>query len=139
MKWIILVSLLLIPTTLFAESYTLTAESHCSSSGEQLDFSCKAGASFSGAQLSILKNEGSWFGRETLKTLDGSKKNQFRMSLTKNNASVMVFDYPVKYSGIATIVLIKKTCRYYFSEISYSETLDVQNVTIEDGRFTVSE
>jgi hypothetical protein len=138
MKWIIWVSLILIPTASFAESYTLIAESHCSSRGEQLAFSCKEGSSFSGAKLTILKNAGVWYGRESLKTLDGTKKNEFRISLVKQNESVMVFDYPVMYSGIATIVLIKKTGRFFFSEISYSEILNAQDATIEAGRFTVS-
>ena len=49
----------------------------------------------------------------------------------------MVFDYPVLYSGIATIVLMKKTGRFYMSETSYSDALKVQEVSIESGRFTV--
>jgi hypothetical protein len=43
----------------------------------------------------------------------------------------------VLYSGIATIVLIKKTGRFYMSEISYSDALKEQDATIEAGRFTV--
>ena len=138
MNWIVWVSLILFPAASFAESYTLIADSHCSSSGERLAFSCKAEPAFSGAELTIFENDGSWYGREILKTLKGPKKNVFRMSLIKQNANVMVFDYPVVYSGIATIVLINKTGRFYFSEISYSEPLDVQNATVEAGRFTLS-
>jgi hypothetical protein len=62
----------------------------------------------------------------------------FPLELIKQDASVMVFNYPVLYSGIATIVLITETGRYYFSEISYSKALRAQNATIEDGRFTVN-
>lgn len=137
MKWIAWVSLILFPAASFAESYALIAESHCSSSGKRLAFSCKGGPAFSGAGLSIFRNGESWYGKEILKTLNGPKENVFPLGLIKQDASVMVFNYPVLYSGIATIVLIKKTGRYYFSEISYSEALRAQNATIEEGRFTV--
>ncbi len=137
MKWIVWVSLILFPAASFAESYTLSAESHCSSSGKRLTFSCKGEPAYSGAELSIFRNGESWYGKEILKTLKGSKENVFPLELIKQDASVMVFNYPVLYSGIATIVLIKKTGRFYFSEISYSEALRAQNATIEEGRFTV--
>jgi hypothetical protein len=137
MKWFVWVSLLLFPALSFAESYTLLPESHCSSSGEKLEFSCKDGPSFSGAELTIFKKDESWYGQENLKTLTGPKKNIFSLPLAKQNSSVMIFDYPVLYSGVATIVLIKKTGRYYFSEVSYSEPLGVQDVTVEGGRFIV--
>lgn len=137
MRWIAWISLVLFPAMALAESYTLIAESHCSSSGKGLAFSCKGGLSFSGVELSIFRNDESWFGKEKLKTLTGSKENVFPVELIKQDASVMVFNYPVLYSGIATIVLVKKTGRYYFSEISYSEPLDTQNATIEEGLFTV--
>ena len=138
MKWIVLISLILFPAASFAEIYTLIPESYCSNRGEKLEFSCKAGPSFSGAELSIFENDGIWYGREKLKKLKGFEKNEFRISLIKQNESVMVFDYPVMYSGIATIVLIKKTGRFYFSEIAYSELLNAQEATIQGGRFTVS-
>jgi hypothetical protein len=92
---------------------------------------------FSGADLSIFKNGESWYGKEILKTLKGSKEHVFPLEQIKQDASVMVFNYPVLYSGIATIVLIKETGRFYFSEISYSEPLRVQDATVEEGRFTV--
>jgi hypothetical protein len=61
----------------------------------------------------------------------------FPLGLIKKDENVVVFNYPVLYSGIATIVLIKKTGRFYMSEISYSDVLKVQDATIEAGRFTV--
>jgi hypothetical protein len=137
MKWIVWVSLALFPAASFAETYTLIAESHCSSSGKGLTFSCKVESAFSGAELSIFRNGESWYGKEILKTLEGSKENVLSLELIKQDASVMVFNYPVLYSGIATIVLVKKTGRFYFSEISYSESLHAQNANIEEGRFTV--
>jgi len=137
MKRIAWVLLTLFPAASFAESYTLIFESKCSSTGERLEFSCKREPAVREQDLSIFRNNGSWYGKEILKTLKGPKKNVFPLSLVKQDASVMVFNYPVLYSGIATIVLIKKTGRFYFSEISYSETLRAQDATIEDGRFTV--
>jgi len=137
MKCFVWVSLILFPALSFAETYTLIPESYCASSGEKLEFTCKQESAFSGAELTIYKKDERWYGQETLKTLTEPKKNVFPLSLTKQNASVMVFDYPVLYSGIATIVLIKKTGHYYFSEISYSESLGEQNSTVEGGRFIV--
>jgi hypothetical protein len=133
--WVL--SLVLFPAASFAESYALIAESHCSSSGKGLAFSCKKEPAFSGAELSISRNGEIWYGKEILKTLKGTKENVFPIKLIKQDASVMVFNYPVFYSGIATIVLIKETGRFYFSEISYSEPLRVQDATVEEGRFTV--
>ena len=137
MKWIAWVSLILFPTASFAESYALIAESHCSSSGKGLAFSCKGEPAFTGAELSIFRNGEGWHGKEILKTVKGSKENVFPLELIKQDASVMVFNYPVLYGGSATIVLIMKTGRFYFSEISYSGALHAQNATIEEGRFTV--
>jgi len=137
MKQIAWVLLTLFPAACFAESYTLIPEAKCSSTGERLEFSCKRDSAFSGQELSIFRNGESWYGKEILKTLNGSKENVFPLELIKQDAGVMVFNYPVLYSGIATIVLIKKTGRYYFSELSYSEALRAQDATIEGGRFTV--
>jgi hypothetical protein len=137
MKQFAWVLLTLFPAASFAESYTLIFESKCSSTGERLEFSCKREPTFTGQGLSIFRNGESWYGKERLKTLKGSKENVFPLELIKQDASVMVFNYPVLYSGIATIVLIKKTGRFYLSEISYSEALRAQDATIEDGRFTV--
>ena len=137
MKQITWLLLALFPAASFAESYVLIPESHCSSTGDGLAFSCKKGPAFSGQDLSIFSNGERWFGREILKTLTGSRENVFPVELVKQDAGVMVFNHPVLYSGIATIVLIKKTGRFYFSEISYSAALHTQNATIEEGRFVV--
>jgi hypothetical protein len=107
----------------------------CSSTGERLEFSCNRKPVFPGQELSIFRKGESWYGKEILKTLEGSKEHVFPLELIKQDASVMVFNYPVLYSGIATIVLIKKTGRYYFSEIAYSEALRAQEATIEAGSF----
>jgi len=133
--WILLA---LFPIASLAESYTLTFESKCSSTGEELEFSCKRAPAARGQGLSIFRNNESWYGKDVLKTPKGPKPNVFPLSLMKQDANVAVFNYPVLYSGIATIVLVKKTGRFYFSEISYSEALHAQDATIEDGRFTVN-
>ena len=67
MKWIIWVLLVVFPTTSFAESYTLIAETHCSSSGEKLAFVCEAGNAFYGIlEFTIFQTNGSWYGREQM-------------------------------------------------------------------------
>jgi hypothetical protein len=75
---------------------------------------------------------GKWLG------IEGASQRVFPLGLIKKDEYVMVFDYPVLYSGIATIVLMKKTGRFYMSETAYSDALKVQEVSIESGRFTVS-
>ncbi len=139
MRWIMWILLVLFPAASFAETYTLIAESHCSSSGKGLVFSSRKEPALSGAELSIFRNGENWQGKEILKSLKGARENVFPLELIKQDDSVMVFNYPVLYSGIATIVLVKKTSRFYFSEISYSESLHSQNASIEEGRFTVSQ
>lgn len=121
----------LVANTALGETYALVFDSKCSSSGEKLEFSCKSDPAFWAQNTTILLRNGKWLG------VEGASQRAFPLGLIKNDEYVMVFDYPVLYSGIATIVLIKKTGRFYMSEISYSNALKVQDATIEAGRFTV--
>jgi hypothetical protein len=116
-----------------AETYTLVFDSNCSSSGERLEFSCEPEPSFRAQKATIFLRGGEWLG------LEGASWRVFALGLVKNDEFVIVFDYPVLYSGIATIVLFKKTGRFYLSEIAYSDALKVQEVSIESGRFSVGE
>lgn len=130
-SWIAAIILALISQAALAETYTLVFDSNCSSRGEKLEFSCKAVPSFSAQSTTIFFRDGKWLG------IEGTSQRAFPLGLIKNDEYVMVFDYPVLYSGIATIVLMKKTGRFYMSETSYSDALKVQEVSIESGRFTV--
>lgn len=121
----------LVAKTALAETYALAFDSKCSSSGAKLEFSCKSDPAFWAQNTTIFLRDGKWLG------IEGTSQKTFPLSLIKNDEYVIVFDYPVLYSGIATIVLIKKTGRFYMSEISYSNVLNVQDATIEAGRFTV--
>ena len=128
--WMAATILALTSQAAFAETYTLVFDSNCSSRGEKLEFSCKAEPSFSAQNTTIFMRNGKWLG------IEGASQRVFPLGLIKKDEYVMVFDYPVLYSGIATIVLIKKTGRFYMSEISNSNALKVQDATIEAGRFT---
>ena len=130
MRWLVVGTLLLISQPSFADSYTLVFDSKCSTSGRKLEFSCQVERASWAENLTISGSNGKWFGREE------SAQRTFPLGLIKNDEYVMIFDYPVLYSGIATIVLIKRTGRFYMSEISYSGALGDQNATIEAGRFT---
>ena len=129
--WLTAIMFALVAKTALGETYTLIFDSNCSSRGEKLEFSCKAKPSFSAQSTTIFFRDGKWLG------IEGVSKRAFPLGLIKNDEYVLVFDYPVLYSGIATIVLIKKSGRFYMSEISYSNALKVQDATIEAGRFTV--
>jgi hypothetical protein len=131
-SWAILTILTLNPQAVFAETYNLIFDSNCSSSGEKLKFSCKPKPSFYAQNTTIFLSHGKWLGMES------ESHQAFPLDLIKKDDYVLVFNYPVLYSGIATIVLIKKTGRFYMSEISYSETLNMQNVAIEGGRFVIN-
>jgi hypothetical protein len=122
--------LILVPSA-YAESYTLTFDSKCSATGQKLEFKCKSEPAAWAQNLNIFTDNGKWFAEE------GAGKKRFSIALLKEDALVKIFDYPVLYSGIATIVLIKKTKRFYFSETSYSDALDVQDVTVEAGHFII--
>lgn len=130
-SWIAAIVLALISQVAIAETYTLVFDSNCSSRGEKLDFSCKAEPSFSAQSTTIFFRDEKWLG------IEGASLRAFPLGLIKNDDYVMVFDYPVLYSGIATIVLMKKTGRFYMSEIAYSDALEVQEVSVEAGRFTM--
>ena len=120
---------LLISQPSLADSYTLVFDSKCSSSGQKLEFACKGEPAFWAENISIFASGGKWFGREK------SHQTTFPLGLIKDDDSVLIFDYPVLFSGIVTIVLIKKTGRFYMSTIAYSEPLRAQEATIEAGRF----
>lgn len=132
-SWIAAIILALSSQAAFAETYTLVFDSNCSSRGEKLEFSCESEPSFSAQNTTIFLRNGKWLG------IEGAGQRVFPLGLTKKDEYVMVFDYPVLYSGIATIVLIKKTGRFYMSEIAYSDALKVQEVSVEGGRFIVGE
>lgn len=121
----------LVANTAFGETYALVFDSKCSSSGEKLKFTCKSDPAFWAQNTTIFLRNGKWLG------IEGASQRAFPLGLIKNDEYVAVFDYPVLYSGIATIVLIKKTGRFYMSEISYSNALELQDASIEAGRFTV--
>lgn len=124
--------LTLVANTAFGETYALVFDSNCLSRGDKLEFFCKSKPSFSSQNITIFLRDEAWFG------LEGGSQKEFPLGLIKKDENVVVFDYPVLYSGIATIVLIKQTGRFYMTEISYSDALKVQDATIEAGRFTVS-
>ena len=125
--------LVLVSQAALGETYTLAFDSKCSSSGEKLEFSCKSSPASWAKNTTIFVSNGKWLGKE------GASQKTFPLGLIKNDEYVMVFDYPVLYSGVATIVLIKKTGRFYMSEISYSNALNVQDASIEAGRFIVDQ
>ena len=133
MRCILSLILVLMVPAAFGETYALKFDSKCSNTGTKLQFSCKSAPASWAQNLTIFVNNGKWFGKE------GGNGYAFPLGLIKDDANVKVFDYPVLYSGIATIVLIKKTGRFYMSEISYSDTLNVQDATIEAGRFVVGQ
>lgn len=131
MRSLIVGALVLISQPSYADSYTLVFDSRCSSSGRKLEFSCQTERAFWAQKLTIFSSDEKWFGREE------SAQSMFPLGLIKDDEYVLIFDYPVLYSGIATIVLIKRTGRFYMSEISYSNALRDQNATLEAGHFTV--
>jgi hypothetical protein len=121
-----------------AQTYTLVPENHCSNSLDKAEFTCRPGPSSTAiAKFQVFRKAGGWHGRELIQTLSGLKANEFALPLLRADANAVSLTYPVLWSGSATIVLILKSGRYYFSEISYSEALDTSNVTIERGRFTI--
>jgi len=136
MKITALFAFLLVTSFATAQSYELVAVSHSSSNGDGLNFTNKDGPSFSGLRLRVFKDADTWFGREIVKTTGEPKENIFRMDLMKEDENVLILRYPVLYSGLATISIMKKAGRYYFVEISFSAMLGSQNITIEEGRFT---
>ncbi len=129
-----------LPASVHAQTYTLIPETHCSNSLDKAGFTCRPGPSSAAiAKFQVVRKADSWHGRELIKTPSGLKANQFALPLLRADANAVSLTYPVLWSGSATIVLILKSGRYYFSEISYSEALDTSNVTIERGSFTVEQ
>lgn len=139
MKWIVFLFAFLAHGAGYAQTYVLTPETRCSSSDGDPAFSCRPGSSMSGVTLQLVKTDGEWFGRELITSSSGEKENKFTLQLIKSDANAIALSYPVLWSGLATIVLMTKSGRYYFSEVSYSDVLVTSNVTVERGSFAIRE
>lgn len=114
----------------YAESYRLVTDKHCKSRGVELEFTCENRNPVAPNVLTIKRlpaNE--WLGEE--------QGNKFALEFVKEDSNVLILNYPVLYSGIANIVLVKATGRFYFTEIAYSAALQVQSYDVESGNFNL--
>ncbi len=128
-KIIVITLLFLAPITLNAAVYELTNTSYCSITNK-LNVECGNTPSENSPLKLIIKNEGSnWIGIEI------SERNIFKLDLIKEDSNVIVFNYPVLYSGYATIMIFKKTGNYYITETFYSEIFSEQGIHIDYGNF----
>lgn len=134
-KWIVFFIALVPHSALQAQTYVLSPDTHCSSSDGDSAFSCRPGSAMSGVTLRIVRKDGAWFGEELISGSSRTRINYFPLDVIKSDSNAIALNYPVLWSGLATIVLITKSGQYYFSETSYSETLMISNVTVERGRF----
>jgi hypothetical protein len=115
----------------FAQTYILFTDSHCANRGTELGFKCRqSGSATSPSKITISKvGRDKWSGKE--------RAESFPLNLIKEDAHVLILDYPVLYSGFAHIVLMKKTGRFYFTEVAYSSVLEAQSYDVEAGRFEI--
>ena len=114
----------------FAESYSLRTDSHCKSRSVDLSFTCQRDTSSAPSILTVTRNiDNTWTGEE-----DGKK---FPLTLLKEDKDILILNYPVLYSGIATVVIVQATGSFYLTEIAYSPALNVQRYDVESGRFVV--
>lgn len=112
----------------YAESYRLVTDKHCKSRGVALVFTCEDRDSTAPGVLTVTRlpaNE--WIGEE--------QGNRFALEVVKEDDNVLVLNYPVLYSGIATVVLVKATRRFYLTEVGYSSALQAQSYDVEAGNF----
>jgi hypothetical protein len=104
----------------------LVTDKHCKSRGEQLAFVCEKTNTTAPYKLTVTRlPDNTWFGKE-----EGSL---FSLDLIKEDNNIIVINYPVLYSGIANVVILKATNRFYFTEIAYSSVLDEQSYDVESG------
>jgi hypothetical protein len=116
----------------FAESYRLVTDKHCKNRGVELGFTCENRNPLAPNALTITRlpaNE--WIGDE--------RGNKFALEFVKEDSNVLVLNYPVLYSGIANVVLVKATGSFYFTEIGYSPALQEQSYDVESGNFFLVE
>lgn len=113
----------------WAQTYTLYTEKHCANRTIELTFKCKPTGSATSPSKIVISKEGpgQWLGEE--------RGQAFPLNLIKEDQHILILDYPVLYSGTAHVVLMKKTGRFYFTEIAYSPVLEEQGYDIESGRF----
>jgi hypothetical protein len=112
----------------FAESYRLVTDTHCKSRGVELAFTCENKNPVAPNVLTVTRlptNE--WIGEE--------RGNTFALEFVKEDSNVLILNYPVLYSGIANVVIVKATNRFYLTEIAYSSALKMQSYDVESGNF----
>lgn len=112
----------------FAESYRLVTDAHCKNRGVELGFNCENSNLSVPYKLTVTRlptNE--WIGEE--------EDNKFALQFIKEDNNVLILNYPVSYSGIATVVMVKATNRFYLTEIAYSSVLKIQSYDVESGIF----
>ena len=116
----------------YAESYTLVTDKYCKSRGVELEFTCENRNPVAPSVLKITRlPDNEWVGEE--------RGNTFALEFVKEDSNVLALNYPVLYSGIANVVLVKATGRFYFTEIAYSSVLQVQSYDVEEGNFDLVE
>ena len=116
--------------TAYAESYRLATDKHCKNRGVELGFTCENRNPVAPNVLTITRmSANEWNGEE--------RGNTFTLDLVKEDSNVLILNYPVLYSGIANVVLVKATGRFYFTEIGYSSVLQVQSYDVESGNFVL--
>ena len=126
MRLLLSVCILVVAQAAFAFDYLLIFEQTCKY--ENKAFPCES----SNEQETIRQQpNGKWVGVRS----DGSI---FDLRTMKNDDHVLVLEYPVLWSGASVIHLMKRTGRFYWSEISYSEALKSDDGRVNIGRFELN-
>ena len=114
----------------YAESYRLVTDTHCKNRSVELAFTCENKNPVAPNVLTVTRlptNE--WIGEE--------RGNTFALEFVKEDSNVLILNYPVLYSGIANVVIVKATSRFYLTEIAYSSALKMQSYDVESGNFVL--
>jgi len=127
MRLLLSVCILVATQAAFAFDYLLNFEQTCKYENDA--FSCTN----SNATATIRQHSsGEWVGVRP----DGSI---FDLRLMKHDEHVLVLEYPVLWSGTSVLHLMKKTRRFYWPEISYSDALQADDGRVNIGHFELKQ
>jgi hypothetical protein len=127
-----LVILLLSSVSVQARTFELTNQSFCKIENELNSIRCSDRPSENSPIKLLIKNENEkWIAAEVL------EEKLFELELLKEDDNVIILNYPVFYSGHATITLFKKTGNFFISEKYFSEGFNRQGISIDYGHFSI--
>ena len=125
MRALIPVTLLFLSGASFAADYHLDPEKWCSSTGDQLEFKCSPASEK--YKIFIYQNGKKWIKKHVWE--NPRSETKWELNVVKNNLEILILSENVFFSGTRLLHIMKKTGKYYQSEVAYASFGNEVSVT----------